>query len=106
MVPGTICNTGPVAVIETMTFELLAGIDADDYVAFDARIQGEFSHLQPGIVRRTLARDGDTWLVESWWHSVDDATSAVDQFAAHELFAQFASMVDQQSILVSRYETT
>ena len=91
--------------IETTTFELFPDVDALGYQALDDRIQADFSYQQPGIVRRTLARSDTEWLVETWWESHDQAIVAAERFTDHPLFAAHTSMVDQQSIRVSHYET-
>ncbi len=93
------------AVIETMTFELLPSVNEVDYIEFDEQVQANFFYRQPGVVRRTLAHGETRWLAETWWQSLSDAIAASEEFTADEHHATFISMVDEQSISVSRYET-
>lgn len=93
------------AVIETMTFELLPAVDDREYAALDAQIQVDFVYQQAGIIRRTLAHGDSGWLAETWWHSLDDAIAASTQFVDDDRYAAFVCLVDESSIRVSRYET-
>jgi hypothetical protein len=63
------------AVIETLTFRLTANTDDAAFLAADRRLQTEFVYHQPGLVRRTTARNDDgEWFVVTLWHSGSDLT--------------------------------
>ena len=62
------------AVIETMTFALRPDADEEAFLAADRRLQVEFAYHQPGLLRRTTARDSaGGWIVIDLWRSADDA---------------------------------
>ena len=62
------------AVIETMTFALRPDADEQAFLAADRRVQVEFAYHQPGLLRRTTARDSaGSWIVIDLWRSAVDA---------------------------------
>ena len=66
------------AVIETMTFALRPDADEAAFLAADRRVQVEFAYHQPGLVRRTTARDSaGGWIVIDLWRSADDVDAWV-----------------------------
>ncbi len=62
--------------IEIWTFRLRAGVDTAAFVDVITRIQTGFYYHQPGFVRQTFGRDGDTWLILTTWASADAAHAA------------------------------
>lgn len=96
-----------VALYQTMTFRLLAGVDDAEFVAADKRVQTDFAYQQPGLVRRTTARGtGDQvgeWIIITLWHSADDADTAADRWADDPTAGELMSFLDSSSIDVRRY---
>ena len=94
------------AVIETMTFALQAGADVEAFLAADRRLQVEFADRQPGLVRRTTARDADGgWIVIDLWESAADVDAMGARWDADPVAAAFMAFVDSDSVDVRRYQT-
>jgi len=91
-------------VIEIMTFRLANGAEAAAFRAVDGRVQVGFAYRQPGLLRRTLGRCDDRWLVLQVWRSVEEADAATAAFDASPLGAEFMALVDRDSLVVERYE--
>jgi len=93
------------AVLEICTFTLRgAQSDEDAMRAADARMQTDFAYQQPGLLRRTTARDDEgRWCVVTLWASYDDATAAETAAASDAVAQQFWSLVDAGSLSVQRY---
>jgi hypothetical protein len=90
-------------VIEIMTFRLLGGADESAFRIVDGRVQVEFAYRQPGLLRRTLGRRDDRWLVLQVWTSVEAADAAAAAFDDSELGAEFIAHVDPESLSVERF---
>ena len=92
------------AVIEICTFSLAETADVDAMLAADARMQTDFAYQQPGLARRTTARDDNgRWCVVTLWASYDDATAADSAARTDEVAQAFWSFVDGDSVSVQRY---
>jgi hypothetical protein len=95
------------AVIETMTFRLVAGADRDEFLAVDKRLQSDFAYQQPGLIRRTTARgrgdqDGE-WLVIDLWRTRADADAAAAAWDDDPTAQAFMALVDRDSVDIRRY---
>ncbi len=91
-------------VIEVVTFRLADGVDESAFRDVDGRVQVEFVYQQPGVLRRTLGRCDDRWLVLQVWTSRAAADAAKAAFDASALGAEFMALVDGDSLAVERYE--
>src|SRR3954447_8491176 len=95
------------AVLEVCTFTLSSGplsADQDAMRAADERMQTDFAYQQPGLRRRTTARDDDgRWCVVSLWTSRDEALAAEEAAKANEVAQSFWSLVDPDSVSVQRF---
>jgi hypothetical protein len=95
------------AVIETMTFRLIAAADLAAFIGVDQRLQCDFAYQQPGLVRRTTARgQGDhagEWIVIDLWRSEEDANAAANRWDDDPTAREFMSYVDTRSVDVRRY---
>ncbi len=89
--------------IEHHTFRLADGVSEEEFRDADRTVQQEFAPFQEGFARRTTARDGDTWLVETLWYSVEHAEAAMT--SDHSAVAALRACVDPESESVRRYET-
>ncbi len=89
--------------IEHHTFRLAAGVAEDQFLEADRRVQQQFAPFQEGFARRTTARDGDEWLVETLWHSAEhgDAARTSDDPAVVALRA----CIDPDSESIRRWDT-
>ena len=94
------------AVIETMTFTLRPDADAEAFLAADRRVQVEFAYQQPGLVRRTTARDeAGGWIVIDLWRSAADADAMGEHWDTSPAPAAFMAFVAAGTVHVHRYET-
>lgn len=89
--------------IEHHTFGLAEGTAEAQFLEADRRVQREYAPFQEGFVRRTTARDGDTWLVETLWYSVENAEAAMS--SDHPAVVALRACVDPASESIRRYET-
>jgi hypothetical protein len=90
-------------VIEIMTFRLRDTLDVDDFLAVDRRVQTEVAYQCPGLLRRTIARNGDRWLVLQIWGSADACADGADALASSTPFATFMAFVDPSTVSVERF---
>ncbi|HET6953899.1 MAG TPA: hypothetical protein VFI47_26275 [Acidimicrobiales bacterium] len=95
------------AVIETFTFRLAPGADAEAFLAADKRLQSEFAYQQPGLMRRTTARGvGDRageWIVVDLWRNAADADAAAARWGGDPAARAFMDLVDGSTVDVRRY---
>jgi hypothetical protein len=91
-------------VIEVVTFRLNAGVDESTFRELDRRVQVEFAYHQQGLLRRTLGRRDDRWLVLQVWTGVAAADAAKAAFDASTIGTEFMALVDSASLAVERYE--
>ena len=90
------------ALLEICTFTLTA--DEDAMRAADERMQTDFAYQQPGLRRRTTARDDDgRWCVASLWTSREAALAAEEAAKTHRVAQDFWSLVDPGSVSVQRF---
>jgi hypothetical protein len=91
-----------VAVLEICTFTVTA--DEGAMRAADERLQTDFAYQQPGLRRRTTARDDDgRWCVVSLWTTRDDAVAAEAAAKTNQVAQEFWSLVDADSVSVQRF---
>ena len=89
-------------VLEICTFTVIGEQDA--MRAADARMQTDFAYQQPGLRRRTTARDEDgRWCVVSLWSTPDDAVAAEEAAETNKVAQDFWSRVDADSVSVQRF---
>lgn len=88
--------------IEHHTFRLADGVTEERFLDADRRVQQEFAPFQEGFIRRTTARDGDTWLVETLWYSPDHAEAALT--ADDPAVVALRACIDPATESVRRYE--
>ncbi len=95
------------ALMQVMTFRLVAGADEAAFVEADKRVQPEFAYQQPGLVRRTTARgDGarrGEWITIGLWRSADDVDAAGGRWGDDPSAQALMSFVDPGSVEVRRY---
>ena len=92
--------------MELTIFRLLAGIDEAAFLAADAAVQA-FHHRQPGILRRTTARDiaSGEWAVLVLWSSWEAAEAAAAAGRADADVQAYDAMIDPDSVQVRRFES-
>lgn len=90
-------------VIEIMTFRLRDQSDVDAFLAIDARVQTEVAYQCPGLLRRTIARDGDRWLVLQIWASPEACERGAGSLTSSTLAELFMAFVDPSTVSVDRF---
>ena len=92
--------------MELTTFRLRDGVDEAEFLAADAAVQA-FCHLQPGLLRRTTARNTETgeWLVAMLWGSWELADAAATAGRADADVQTFEAMIDPASVQVRRFDS-
>lgn len=90
-------------IIEHHVFRLADPVDESSFRAADVAVQTEFAPFQHGFIRRTTARDGDRWLVETLWYGPDEAQAAAD--SDHPAVVALAACIDAASERRDRFET-
>jgi heme-degrading monooxygenase HmoA len=95
-----------VAIIEMQRFALRPGVSEAAFRVADAEAQTAFAYQQPGLVRRTTARDSETanWVVVTLWSDAESADTAASKAAGNPAMAQLHAMMDQARP-TERYET-
>ncbi len=89
---------------EIITFRLADGVDPAVFRTVDGRVQVEFAYQQPGLLRRTLGRRDQTWLVLQIWTTSEAAHAASAAFDGSPLGREFLALIDPDSLVVDRYE--
>lgn len=94
---------GPV-IVELLTFRPRAGVSDDELLAAESRACQEFTHLQPGIVRRMTAvsEDGE-WLVVQLWADEASADAATTAAASDPAIGALHALADPASFTTRRY---
>ena len=94
------------AAIEILTFQLAAHSAEAAFLAADRRLQTEVMYHQPGLLRRTTARDQDGgWIVIAHWGSAADAERAARLVASESATSEFDALLDATSVTRRHYET-
>lgn len=89
--------------IEHHSFRLAAGVTEEQFLDADRRVQQEFAPFQEGFARRTTARDGDEWLVETLWYSDEHAEAALTSDAP--AVVALRACIDAATESVRRWQT-
>ena len=86
-----------------MTFRLRGGADVDGFLMADGRVQTEVAYQCPGLLRRTIARDGDRWLVLQMWASAEACIDGEQTFVASAAGSTLMTFVDPSTVRVERF---
>jgi hypothetical protein len=91
-------------IVELLTFRPRAGVCDEDLLAAESRACQEFTHLQPGIVRRMTAVSADgEWLVLQLWSDEASADAAAAAAGADPAVAALHALADPASFTTRRY---
>ena len=92
--------------IETLTFRLAPDTEEAVFLDADRRVQTEFFYRQPGLVRRTTARDRHgEWIVIVIWRSERDADAAARLSESDGATSELAALIDEATVQTRRYST-
>ncbi|MGO9342134.1 MAG: hypothetical protein ACLP6E_06395 [Acidimicrobiales bacterium] len=90
--------------IEIMRFKLAASAREDDFLRADRAVQEDFGYHQPGLMRRTTARDSEgNWIVIDLWRSESDADECAARWDDDPVAQGFMNLLDPTSTSVERY---
>ncbi len=89
--------------IELVTFRLRAGADVGEFLLADSRVQTEVAYQCPGLLRRTIAREGDRWLVLQMWASAQAGIDGEQTFISSVAGSTFMTFVDTSTFSVDRF---
>ena len=91
-------------VIEVATFQLAAGVTAEQFAPIDKQVELEHVARQPGFIsRETAAGDQGEWLVIVHWRSIADAEASMASFANAPAAAPFMARLDASTMRMKRY---
>lgn len=92
--------------IQILTFRLVPGIDEEEFLVADRRVQTRFAYRQPGLLRRTTARGDDgNWVVIDLWRSGEEADACERRWDTDADAAAFMSFLDPASVRSERFAT-
>lgn len=89
-----------------MRFALEAGTSVEEFTRADKALQEEFAYQQPGLLRRTTARDDDGhWIVVDVWRTRADSDACAERWDTDPIARRFMDLLDKHSIRIEKYET-
>lgn len=94
-------------VIEVTSFKLKSTASEVAFNTLDAKVESAFTSQQPGFIRRQSGVDekGD-YVVIVYWNSLSDAKASMDKFMKDESVADYANMIEGETMKMSRFITT
>jgi hypothetical protein len=90
-------------VIEIVIFRLRPDVADEDFLAIDGRIQTDVAYQCDGLLRRTLARDGDRWLVLQIWATPTACLEGARVLETSALGREFMALVDRSTLRIDRF---
>jgi hypothetical protein len=90
-------------VIEIITFRLRADADVEAFLAVDGRVQTEVAYQCAGLLRRTIARNDDRWLVLQIWTTPEACARGERALASSSLGPTFMSFVETSTLALDRF---
>lgn len=91
--------------VEITRFRLVDGVDEEQFLRADRDLQEQFAYQQPGLLRRTTARDGEgNWVVLDLWRSDADAAAGAAAWNRSPEVRAFMQMVAPSSFSTERYQ--
>ncbi len=92
-------NARQAGIVEVTTFQLRAGVEAQDFEAAARAMQKGFLALQTGFLKRTLtvSQDG-TWTDIVYWEDQESAEKAMQMAEQSELVMPFMEKIDFNSV--------
>jgi hypothetical protein len=91
-------------VIEMTRFRLAPGVGENEFCRADKALQEDFAYQQPGLLRRTTARNDEGWIVIDLWRSDEDADRCAERWESDPAVAAFMALIDRSSVHTYRYQ--
>jgi len=92
-------------VIEVTTFQFKSTIDADNFWIEDAKVEADYTSLQPGFISRESGYSPATneVVVVVRWKTMDDAEASMQKFMGETSVMTYADMIDASTMKMNRY---
>ncbi len=95
------------SVLEVTTFSLKTTSNSQAFNALDAKVQDNFTSKQPGFIRRESGVDKNgKYTVIVYWETRSDAEASMKKFMGDPSVADYASMIEGNSMKMNRYTIT
>ena len=89
--------------IEILTFRLREDADVVAFLEIDGWVQTGVAYRCAGLLRRTIARNGDRWLVLQSWATPEACKAGRSAFESSAVGQRFLEFVDDSSVSVERF---
>lgn len=91
-------------IMEVTTFNLNSSANPIAFAQRDAKVESDFTSKQPGFIKRQSGVDDKgNYVVVVYWNSVADADASMNKFMGDASVADYAQMIDAQTMKMSRY---
>lgn len=90
--------------IQILVFSLKEAADENEFLACDQRLQADFAYQQPGLLRRTVAKNDRAWLVLDLWDSNEHADACDEKWDSDPLAQEWMGFVDRSTVRSSRFQ--
>ncbi|GAA3794887.1 antibiotic biosynthesis monooxygenase family protein [Streptomyces phyllanthi] len=90
--------------VETVRFHLEPGVDAEEFVRLDAKVEQDYMAKRPGFVSREVTRNDDgEYLVIVHWATPGDADATMQGFFGAPETQDFLAAIDKSTVVSGRY---
>lgn len=92
-------------VIEITTFKIKSTVDIEDFWNEDAKVDDNYTRKQPGYISRESAFNDETneVLIVAKWTTMNDADNSMQKFMKDSSVADYADMIDGNTMKMTRY---
>ena len=91
--------------IEIVTFELKDGVDKDNFIEENKKVEANFVAVQPGFVdRETGFNEEGKVVVVLHWENPESAQGSMDKFPTAPETQDFTQLIDMDTFQMTRYE--
>lgn len=91
-------------IMEVSTFNIKSDVNPVDFANRDAKVETNFTSLQPGFIKRQSAVDDEgNYVVVVFWSSMVAATASMNKFMGDATVGDYAQMIDSPTMKMARY---
>ncbi len=92
-------------IIEVTSFKINTNVDPTIFQKRDATIEKDFTDKQPGFLKRLSAvNEAGEYVVVVYWKTMADAEASMAKFMKDKSVADYAGMIDGNSMKMNRYK--
>ena len=93
-------------VIEITSFKYNTEVEPETFWARDAKIEADYTELQPGYISREsgYSKSTDEVVVVVRWKTLEDAEASMKKFMSDKSVRDYAKMIDGPTMKMSRYQ--